>query len=384
VRSVATYKVRNRARQFLRVALPPEATLWGVLVDGKPTTVSQDDSSGQRVLGVPIQRLTEADVPLKVAIYYTELRLNLPALARRFSPRAPEVLETNVVKTLWRVYVPKAYQTTVTGGNMRDVAESLLHGERVKTNVDEMNRLLQMNRKPESPSQRKRVLSSLQRQQQELSDNFVQLDNNLNRLNVQEEQRLGNEEAQVQKGQSLNYRVDAQNMQEQVKDLQGQIDQAEAELAAQERQQVLDTYNFLGNHWRTGKQYKAKAVEERKQAGEVALETLKNARSFGGFGKARLPEPTVTPTDAKPRHLRPEPVWRSDTDRTALTAHAGAELRVPTRGTLYAYQCVEGKPQLSLMLRSKPSSWRWGARSALVVFLVLGLLLRRRFGKARD
>ena len=382
VRSVATYTVRNRAKQFLRVALPAEATLWGVLVDGKPVTVSRNtDPSGQRVLGVPIQRLTEADLPLKVAVYYAGQPLKLPALARGFTPRAPRVLETNVVKTLWQVYVPSQYQTTVTDGNMEEVVESLLHGERVKANVDEVNRLLQMNKKPESASQRKRVLSSLQRQQQELSDNFVQLDNNLNRSNDEDVQRLGNLIVDGQNKVSQGYRVDAQNAQKQLKGLQAQMEQAEAELAAQERQQVLDAYNFLGNHWRGGSRYKAKAVEEKTQLGNVPLESLKYPRAFGGFGQANLPEPGVTRTDAKPRHMRAEPVWRTDTDRAVLAGHAGAELRVPTRGRLYAYQCVEGQPEMSMMLRSKPSTWRWGARTALVVFLVLGLLLRRRFSK---
>jgi len=32
---------------------------------------------------------------------------------------------------------------------------------------------------------------------------------------------------------------------------------------------------------------------------------------------------------------------------------------------------------LSMMLRSKPSSWRWGARMALVVLLALGLFFGR-------
>jgi hypothetical protein len=34
-----------------------------------------------------------------------------------------------------------------------------------------------------------------------------------------------------------------------------------------------------------------------------------------------------------------------------------------------------------VMLRSKPSSWRWGARTALLVFVALGLVLRRRKAK---
>lgn len=381
VRSVATYTVRNRARQFLRVALPLDATLWGVLVDGKPATVSQDDSGGRRVLGVPIQRLAEADLPLKVSIFYTTERLSLSALVRTFTPRAPEVLDTPVVKTLWQVYVPHRYSGTVTGGNMTEVVESLVHGARVKANVEEVNRLLQMNKSPESASQRKKVLGSLQRQQQELSDNFVQLDNNLNFVNVDEQRRLGEKVFQGQQEQSRQFRSDAKNVQDQLKDLQAQMDKASADLEAQEQRQMLDAYHFMGNGWRAGERYKEKAVEGKAQVGDVPLERLQNPRAFAGFSGAKLPAPALTPLDAQPQRLRPEPAWRTDADRQVLTTHAGAELRVPTRGILYTFQKVEGHPELALMVRSTDSTWGWSARGALLLLVALGLVFRKRLAK---
>jgi hypothetical protein len=266
----------------------------------------------------------------------------------------------------------------VTGGKMTEVVESLVHGERVKANVEEVNRLLQMNKSPESASQRKKVLGSLQRQQQELSDNFVQLDNNLNFVNADEEQRVGNKLAQTQKNLSRQYRSDAKNVQDQLKDLQEQMDRASSELEAQERRQMLDAYNFMGNRWRAGNLHKEKAAEAKETAGDVPLERLQHVRPFNGFSGARLPAPAVTPLDAQPQRLRPEPAWRTDADRQTLATHAGAELRVPVRGTLYTFQTGEDRPELALMVRSTESTWSWSARGALLVLLALGFIFRKR------
>jgi hypothetical protein len=248
----------------------------------------------------------------------------------------------------------------------------------VKANVEEVNRLLQMNKSPESVSQRKKVLGNLQRQQQELSDNFVQLDNNLNFVNADEEQRVGNKLAQTQKDLSRQYRTDAKNVQDQLKDLQEQLDRASADLEAQERRQMLDAYNFMGNRWRTGNLHKEKAIEEKGQAGDVPLERLQHARAFSGFSGAKLPAPAVTPLDAQPQRLRPEPAWLTDADRQTLIAHTGAELRVPVRGTLYTFRTGEDRPELSLLVRSTTSTWNWSARGVLLALLALGLVFRKR------
>jgi hypothetical protein len=383
VRSVATYTVRNRARQFLRAALPPDAALWGVLVDGKPATVSQAPEQGRQVLRIPIQRLSATDLPLKVALFYESARAALPALACRFVPQAPELLETSVSETVWQVYVPEEYELTRTGGTVSEVVGSLRIGSRVKSNVAEAKRLLDIQETASSPSAQRRALGNLQRYQLELSDNATQLD----RLgqagqmaNRDEQQRIDPRELQGQLGLNRRYQDDAQEVQKRLQGLTKQMEQAAGAAEADARRAVLDAYNFQENRWRGGKNYKeARPERPPVPAGEAPLASLLSRQPFAGFGRGALSGPARPRVDTETKVLPPEPGWREDLERGVQGLPAGAELRVPTSGRSYTFRCVEDRPELTVMLRSRPATWHWAARMTLIVLaLATWFVLRRK------
>ena len=91
VRSIASYTIRNRSLQFFAIALPTDATLWGVTVDGQAVTVSNELRAGRKVLLIPIQRMSLTDLPIEVALVYESAHVNLPAAYISVTPLAPEV-----------------------------------------------------------------------------------------------------------------------------------------------------------------------------------------------------------------------------------------------------------------------------------------------------
>lgn len=95
----ARYLVRNRGKQFLRVALPPSATVWSAELGGQPVKPARDE--GDTVL-VP---LSSSAAPFEVALVYVERRdaLGISGRLEGVLP-SPDLVET---ETRWTVWLPE-------------------------------------------------------------------------------------------------------------------------------------------------------------------------------------------------------------------------------------------------------------------------------------
>jgi hypothetical protein len=152
---------------------------------------------------------------------------------------------------------------------------------------------------------------------------------------------------------------------------------------AQEQQAFLDAYNFLDNRWRLGKGYKeAPAAPPQAPPGEVPLAALRNVQPFGGLAQLGVAPPGRPRLDTTAAPLPGEPSWREEGLRWVAGELGGVELGVKEGGRAYTYRRVEGHPELSVMLRSRPDSWLWAARLCLLALAAAGWLLLRRGLKA--
>jgi hypothetical protein len=103
VRVLVSYRVYNRSEQFLRLALPDDATLYSVLVAGE----------GVRPLGegddllVPLRKLALGSPTFDVDVIYAYAGPRVGT--RDFVTRLPEVKGLDVRRTTLSLYVPKGY-----------------------------------------------------------------------------------------------------------------------------------------------------------------------------------------------------------------------------------------------------------------------------------
>jgi len=385
VRSSATYTVRNRALQFLPVEMPHDAAPWGVLVDGQPVTVShrEDDS---HVLLIPIQRMGLADLPIEVTLVYESARLKLPAAIRTYTPQAPKVLiEQPVVETYWQVYVPEEYEASRSGGTVKDVAGSVLVGGKVKSNIEDVERLMKIADSAESPAQRRKALRNVVRKRQELDDNAAVLQN-VGQVELPEElKRIGREELRAQNMGNEEVQQQAVQWKEKLGKRQQDLDEAVASAADTEQQQAfLDNYNFLDNRWRGGARYKERAAGAgRPERGEVPLAALRESRPFSGFKKGELPPPPAARVTQQPAPLPIEGGLREETERRLNLEVGATDLHVPEKGKLLTFRRVEGYPELTLSLRSVSASWRYLAVGVLAL-MAIGLVVAARGRRGRS
>jgi len=103
VRVLVSYRVYNRSEQFLRLALPDDATLYSVLVEGK----------GVRPLGegtdllIPLRKLALGSPTFDVDVVYAYAGPRVGV--RDFETHLPEVKGLDVRRTTLSLYLPEGY-----------------------------------------------------------------------------------------------------------------------------------------------------------------------------------------------------------------------------------------------------------------------------------
>ncbi|MHC4493455.1 MAG: hypothetical protein ACYTDU_17745, partial [Planctomycetota bacterium] len=103
VRVLVSYRVYNRSEQFLRLALPADATLYSVLVAGEGV---RPLGEGEDLL-VPLRKLALGSPTFDVDVVYAYAGPRIDA--RDFATRLPEVKGLDVRRTTLSLYVPEGY-----------------------------------------------------------------------------------------------------------------------------------------------------------------------------------------------------------------------------------------------------------------------------------
>lgn len=109
------YSVRNTSKQFLELALPKDAELWSVFVDGAPAKPRRGDG---KIL-IPLNRSREGASGLAafdVEVIYHQKARRLGAFGRRSAEfPGPDVI---ISQALWSVYLPVGYDYLRFGGTV--------------------------------------------------------------------------------------------------------------------------------------------------------------------------------------------------------------------------------------------------------------------------
>ncbi len=395
VRSEARFRVRNHTLQFLEIAMPEDSTLWSVSIDGHSISVSRKTVNGATVLLIPLQRMTETDRPVQIAIAYASKRVDIPALYTSYSPKAPRVLDVPVVETFWRIYSPEDYEVSRSDGNVKEVLSSLRDGSRVNASNIELARLDKIEKLPgQRPAVRKRARQSTDLEGQDLKDNNAALSADMAALNSnkavleQEARQLTRDELQSQ----MSYNSGNLSLgNEWLMKLSDEKRKKELEEAnsknfdPEEAREFYDRFNFLNIHWRPGIRAKKEAGDAAKPPAGTTLDELRFLRRFAGFGKNELPTLPAAPFPELDREALPagglfeDPAGAAMFGSGAGGTPSGEERAGKLRMVQLDFRSVEVHPEVTLTFRSKSATLRWGAIGGLLLLAVLaGVVLRKR------
>ena len=111
-----TYTVRNTWKQFMEVALPKDAELWGTYVDGKSVKPTQNEK--EKIL-IPLNRSQSSEgglAPFDVELIYFQKATKFGWLGVKKSSFAiPDLMMSRVI---WSIYLPFDYSFVHFGGTM--------------------------------------------------------------------------------------------------------------------------------------------------------------------------------------------------------------------------------------------------------------------------
>ncbi|OGP75119.1 MAG: hypothetical protein A2V86_15820 [Deltaproteobacteria bacterium RBG_16_49_23] len=111
-----TYTVRNTWKQFMEVALPKDAELWGTYVDGKSVKPTKNEKG--KIL-IPLNRSQSSEgglAPFDVELIYFQKAAKFGWLGVKKSSFAiPDLMMSRVI---WSIYLPFDYSFVHFGGTM--------------------------------------------------------------------------------------------------------------------------------------------------------------------------------------------------------------------------------------------------------------------------
>ena len=111
-----TYTVRNTWKQFMEVALPKDAELWGTYVDGKSVKPTKNEK--ERIL-IPLNRSQSSEgglAPFDVELIYFQKVTRFGWFGvKRSSFATPDLMMSRVI---WSIYLPFDYSFIHFGGTM--------------------------------------------------------------------------------------------------------------------------------------------------------------------------------------------------------------------------------------------------------------------------
>ncbi len=261
-RTRAVYTVRNKGLQFLLIEMPEASTLWGVTLNGNPVAVGQNAAvAGQgpgvggnttRRIRVPLEHVGSASLSLEVALQYEEPPLGLPSLRGSAELAAPRVLDTQVVETVWNLIFPDGYTLERSGGNMREVAMSVLYAKRTESLLNQLDKVSKTAQGADSSRLRDQAARELTRVEQALGDNLAELSaNNRSAGEASQVAQIGRTDLESQWAFNDVMIQKARVAQESLRQSRVEREKSQGQKAApsKEEQAFLDTASHLKHLW---------------------------------------------------------------------------------------------------------------------------------------
>jgi hypothetical protein len=265
-------------------------------------------------------------------------------------------------ETYWQVHVPEEYEVSWTEGTVKSVVAGVRIGGRLKANVADAQRLVEILEKAPNEQLRNRALINLNRVQQELSDNTTQLEESQRVDLIQDTQRIQGRDLKAQKDDNWKVQSTANLWREKIQVHEEDMRKALAEEAGpKQRQAVKDSLSFFANQWRGGKRFRGAEGPGDKGQGGVALSSLRQKAPFGGLEGVTLKVAEAPVFQVEERPIPPGGGLKAEEAWSVGGGLSMAEIGIPEAGTLYTYRSLNLHPRIELSLRSRPASWRLGA-----------------------
>ena len=140
-------RLRNRAYQFLEVAVPSQARLFSAHVGGEPRKIysSQAQAGQAPSILIPLPKKGRADLPFDVDLIYQE-QLAPPSLLTPFDLEAPQVRNAEVSETTWTLWLPEELEFFGFGGNVDETHLAMWQTDVLRKEVEELERLDELTR----------------------------------------------------------------------------------------------------------------------------------------------------------------------------------------------------------------------------------------------
>lgn len=118
----AVFQLRNNVKQFLKLALPPDATLWSASVSGVPVKPAKD-KEGHVLIPLEKSQLRGEDLTqIPVEIVYLEKNSKMGFLGRLGLDIPKADIPTNEI--YWSVFLPKEFNYFGFGGDVKKTEEA--------------------------------------------------------------------------------------------------------------------------------------------------------------------------------------------------------------------------------------------------------------------
>ncbi|MBT9584492.1 hypothetical protein IV102_14205 [bacterium] len=109
--SAFTYTMRNNRKQFLKVTLPPRATVYGAFVSGKAVKPIQD---GENQVRIPLASAGQESFPVELAYVQEENTSGWLGSSHLIAPK----VDVPICNLNWSIYQPPSRTVFWTGGTM--------------------------------------------------------------------------------------------------------------------------------------------------------------------------------------------------------------------------------------------------------------------------
>jgi len=117
--TTVVYSIKNLSKQYFAINIPEGANLWSTKHLDQDNVAKSVVSlqEGNKIL-IPIPRLQNPNMPVRMEIIYAESKGELTKLGRKLHFTAPATDETHSTFTKWLITAPADYSIAVAGGNM--------------------------------------------------------------------------------------------------------------------------------------------------------------------------------------------------------------------------------------------------------------------------
>ena len=288
-----------------------------------------------------------------------------------------------VIESYWQLFVPSDYEVTRSGGNLKDVADSVLIGGKLKSNMNEVERLMKIADNSQTSIQKRNALRGVARKQQELSDYCVE-----SKMRARSCPTRPKRAASATTNFKSSWRAIASSANRPATWTQTlQAAQQGSGGGRRERRRRRTAAGFsrqlqFPREWLARRRAVKKACGNAKTTPRRCfMAAAPQHASLRRLCERRIARPAARADQRTSGAASAGPGLRDDSSELHLEKNPIA-LIVPEMGTKLTYSRLEGHPQLTVTLRSKTSSWRYSSIAGLLLAIAIAAFIYRRRSKS--